>query len=242
MVTFGAAAKSDPRPQARNSSCAAGGNKKWVAPERESFYAAGGNGKRRLPNREKATAERWLLFVRPHGPRIIRMTHLYILEQKRQRSEKEVNSTFRTNQNAAASGGSKSKNHGFLAAFFPPFLPAAYTERLRAPARLTFALGGAGAVPRLRARVTFGPSPKSDQKGCLKPQVSRLPARLRKLLLRGVSLALRARWQQRLNVALTFFYPRCRSCGKICRCILLKAFAAQQAAPTLAACGGKCAI
>ena len=29
-----------------------------------------------------------------------------------------------------------------------------------------------------RARVTFGRSPKSDQKCCLKPQVSRLPARL----------------------------------------------------------------
>ena len=35
-----------------------------------------------------------------------------------------------------------------------------------------------GKVPRPRARVTFGRSPKSDQKRCLKPQVSRLPARL----------------------------------------------------------------
>ena len=35
-----------------------------------------------------------------------------------------------------------------------------------------------GRVPRFRARVTFGRSPKSDQKRCLKPQVSRLPARL----------------------------------------------------------------
>ena len=34
-----------------------------------------------------------------------------------------------------------------------------------------------GGVPRLRARVTFGRSPKSDQKVCLKPKVSRLPAR-----------------------------------------------------------------
>ena len=33
-------------------------------------------------------------------------------------------------------------------------------------------------IPRFRARVTFGRSPKSDQKRCLKPQVSRLPARL----------------------------------------------------------------
>ena len=51
-----------------------------------------------------------------------RGVQFYISEQKRQRSEKEVNSTFRTDQNAAASGGRKSKNHGFLAAFFPPFL------------------------------------------------------------------------------------------------------------------------
>ena len=35
-----------------------------------------------------------------------------------------------------------------------------------------------GKVPRFRARVTFGRSPKSDQKRCLKPRVSRLPARL----------------------------------------------------------------
>ena len=35
-----------------------------------------------------------------------------------------------------------------------------------------------GRTPRFRARVTFGRSPKSDQKRCLKPQVSRLPARL----------------------------------------------------------------
>ena len=42
-----------------------------------------------------------------------------------------------------------------------PFLPAAE-----------------GDAPCPRARVTFGRSPKSDQKRCLKPQVSRLPARL----------------------------------------------------------------
>ena len=42
-----------------------------------------------------------------------------------------------------------------------PFLPAAE-----------------GDVPCPRARVTFGRSPKSDQKRCLKPQVSRIPARL----------------------------------------------------------------
>ncbi len=76
---------------------------------------------------------------------------------------------------------------------------------------LLIASGGTRAVPRLRARVTFGRSPKSDQKGCLKPQVSRLPARLQNLFCGNAFLALRARWQQRLNVALTFFYPRCRS-------------------------------
>ena len=35
-----------------------------------------------------------------------------------------------------------------------------------------------GDAPCPRARVTFGRSPKSDQKRCLKPQVSRRPARL----------------------------------------------------------------
>ena len=38
-------------------------------------------------------------------------------------------------------------------------------------------------VFRAPARVTFGHSPKSDQKGCLKPKVSRLPARYALLLL-----------------------------------------------------------
>ena len=41
-----------------------------------------------------------------------------------------------------------------------------------------FSMPPAGVIPRPRARVTFGRSPKSDQKACLKPQVSRLPARL----------------------------------------------------------------
>ena len=35
---------------------------------------------------------------------------------------------------------------------------------------------------RAPARVTFGRSPKSDQKVCLKPKVSRLPARYASLL------------------------------------------------------------
>ena len=47
-----------------------------------------------------------------------------------------------------------------------------------ATCRLFPCMPPAGNVPRPRARVTFGRSPKSDQKVCLKPQVSRLPARL----------------------------------------------------------------
>ena len=47
-----------------------------------------------------------------------------------------------------------------------------------ATARFFSFIFSAGRVPRPRARVTFGRSPKSDQKRCLKPQVSRLPARL----------------------------------------------------------------
>ena len=39
-------------------------------------------------------------------------------------------------------------------------------------------------VPCLRARVTFGHSPKSDQKDCLKPQVSKLPHALCQLQIR----------------------------------------------------------
>ena len=51
-----------------------------------------------------------------------RRTHRRISEQKRQRSEEYVDSTFQTDRNALASGKRKSKNQGFLAAFFPPFL------------------------------------------------------------------------------------------------------------------------
>ena len=54
------------------------------------------------------------------------------------------------------------------------------TRRGRRPRRpvLLSAMLPVRRVPRPRARVTFGRSPKSDQKRCLKPQVSRLPARL----------------------------------------------------------------
>ena len=50
-------------------------------------------------------------------------------------------------------------------------------RRPRRPAHVS-TMSPAGRAPRPRARVTFGRSPKSDQKVCLKPQVSRLPARL----------------------------------------------------------------
>ena len=46
------------------------------------------------------------------------------------------------------------------------------------PPAVPFLPAAEGDVPCPRARVTFGRSPKSDQKCCLKPQVSRLPARL----------------------------------------------------------------
>ena len=50
-------------------------------------------------------------------------------------------------------------------------------RRPRRPVRFS-SMSPTGSIPRPRARVTFGRSPKSDQKVCLKPQVSRLPARL----------------------------------------------------------------
>ena len=46
------------------------------------------------------------------------------------------------------------------------------------PPAVPFLPAAEGDVPCPWARVTFGRSPKSDQKRCLKPQVSRLPARL----------------------------------------------------------------
>ena len=46
------------------------------------------------------------------------------------------------------------------------------------PPAVPFLPAAEGDVPCPRARVTFGRSPKSDQKRCLKPQVSKLPARL----------------------------------------------------------------
>ena len=72
---------------------------------------------------------------------------------------------------------------------FLRFMPPAAKGIFRAPERGSLFSGFClrrphffqrrkGNVPCPRARVTFGRSPKSDQKRCLKPQVSRLPARL----------------------------------------------------------------
>ena len=61
-----------------------------------------------------------------------------------------------------------------FSASFPPCLRQA---GLPSAGRKILPKEGEGGVPRLRARVTFGRSPKSDQKVCLKPKVSRLPAR-----------------------------------------------------------------
>ena len=46
------------------------------------------------------------------------------------------------------------------------------------PPAVPFLPAAEGDAPCPQARVTFGRSPKSDQKRCLKPQVSRLPTRL----------------------------------------------------------------
>ena len=51
-------------------------------------------------------------------------------------------------------------------------------RRPRRPVAFLFPHASGEGYSAPRARVTFGRSPKSDQKRCLKPQVSRLPARL----------------------------------------------------------------
>ena len=60
-----------------------------------------------------------------------------------------------------------------FSASFPPCLRRLAIGRTKNLAER----GGGEGVPRLRARVTFGRSHKSDQKVCLKPKVSSLPAR-----------------------------------------------------------------
>ena len=66
-------------------------------------------------------------------------------------------------------------------------------------------------VPRLRARVTFGRSPKSDQKRCLKPQVSRLPARLGCAENRGRVPRENQDSADRRTTNRLYVSPRCRS-------------------------------
>ena len=68
-----------------------------------------------------------------------------------------------------------------------------------------------GNVPRPRARVTFGRSPKSDQKVCLKPQVSRLPARLTMLKNMAAYPAKAKIYADRRTTNRLYVSPRCRS-------------------------------
>ena len=69
----------------------------------------------------------------------------------------------------------------------------------------------AGNVPRFRARVTFGRSPKSDQKVCLKPQVSRLPARLTMSKNMAAYPAKAKIYADRRTTNRLYVSPRCRS-------------------------------
>ena len=69
----------------------------------------------------------------------------------------------------------------------------------------------AGNVPRPRARVTFGRSPKSDQKVCLKPQVSRLPARLTMSKNMAAYPAKAKIYADRRTTNRLYVSPRCRS-------------------------------
>ena len=68
-----------------------------------------------------------------------------------------------------------------------------------------------GNIPHFRARVTFGRSPKSDQKVCLKPQVSRLPARLTMLKNMAAYPAKAKIYADRRTTNRLYVSPRCRS-------------------------------
>ena len=121
----------------------------------------------------------------------------------------------------------------------------------------------AGVIPRPRARVTFGRSPKSDQKACLKPQVSRLPARLTApkpvtaypAKTKTLHIAVHRIARRPLpaaaptsRTAVRWFIGFTAACWHAALQNTLRSiayflcFAAQRAAPTLAAVGGKCAI
>ena len=71
----------------------------------------------------------------------------------------------------------------------PSVTAKAVTPQLRFAAQPSVSTGpprrGRRGEFRAPARVTFGRSPKSDQKGCLKPKVSRLPARYALAVIRG---------------------------------------------------------
>ena len=96
-----------------------------------------------------------------------------------------------------------------------------------------------GNIPRFRARVTFGRSPKSDQKVCLKPQVSRLPARLTMSKNMAAYPAKAKIYADRRTTNRLYVSPRCRSrvprgdalvyrlCGGVLACRSTK-YASQQ--------------
>ena len=80
-----------------------------------------------------------------------------------------------------------------------------------ATCRLFPCMPPAGNIPPLRARVTFGRSPKSDQKVCLKPQVSRLPARLTMSKNMAAYPAKAKIYADRRTTNRLYVSPRCRS-------------------------------
>ena len=80
-----------------------------------------------------------------------------------------------------------------------------------ATCRLFPCMPPAGNVPRPRARVTFGRSPKSDQKVCLKPQVSRPPARLAMSKNMAAYPAKAKIYADRRTTNRLYVSPRCRS-------------------------------
>ena len=83
-------------------------------------------------------------------------------------------------------------------------------RRPRRPVARSFHASG-GNIPRSRARVTFGRSPKSDQKVCLKPQVSRLPARLTMSKNMAAYPAKAKIYADRRTTNRLYVSPRCRS-------------------------------
>ena len=79
------------------------------------------------------------------------------------------------------------------------------------PPAVPFLPAAEGDAPCPRARVTFGRSPKSDQKVCLKPQVSRLPARLTMSKNMAAYPAKTKIYADRRTTNRLYPHPRCRS-------------------------------